>query len=77
MSEHMNELPVIQKSSQDEKKSSACDGCETKGCCGALGIRAGAEKEEVYRNLTIYLILLVVIVVGAYILKNLMSLVLS
>ncbi len=77
MSETMNELPVIQKTTEKENKSSGCDGCETKGCCGALGIRAGAEKEEVYRNVAIYITMGVVVIVGAYVLKNLISLIVS
>ncbi|WP_300606471.1 hypothetical protein [Methanohalophilus sp.] len=77
MSKHMSELPVIQKPSENEKKSSSCDGCNTKGCCGALGIRSGAEKEEVYRNVAIYVTIGIVVIIGAYILKSLMSLIVT
>jgi hypothetical protein len=70
MSEGMRELPVIQRGEKEQRPS--CSGCE-KGCCGALGIRSGAEKEEVYRNLFIYLTMGAAVIIGTLVLRALFS----
>ncbi|WP_129598264.1 hypothetical protein [Methanohalophilus profundi] len=74
MSDKMKKLPVIQRPEPEEKeKVSACGGCDSKGKCNHWGIKLGSEKEEVYRNVLIYLTMGIVIIITALLIKALMS----
>ncbi|MDK2827082.1 MAG: hypothetical protein PWQ63_638 [Methanolobus sp.] len=49
-------VPVLNTTSnKNEKEYPACSTCAKGGCCGGFGIKAGSEKEVVYRNIFLYL----------------------
>jgi hypothetical protein len=72
MSDNMKKLPVIQRPASEEERPS-CGGCDSKGNCNHWGIRPGSEKEEVYRNVLIYLTMGIVIIIAALLIKALLS----
>ncbi|ATU07446.1 hypothetical protein [Methanohalophilus portucalensis] len=72
MSDKMKKLPVIQRPEPKEETPS-CGGCNSKGNCNHWGIRPGSEKEEVYRNVLIYLTMGIVIIITALLIKALIS----
>ncbi|NPE27695.1 hypothetical protein HNV12_06865 [Methanococcoides sp. SA1] len=69
----LNEVPVIKKGSN---KSDGCGGCSG-GTCGAFGIRAGSEKNEVLRNILIFAIMGIGMLVGVYLIVKLLNLILG
>ncbi|MHC1576006.1 MAG: hypothetical protein ACXQTE_01510 [Methanosarcinaceae archaeon] len=75
MSEDLRPLPVIKRTPPDEKEdtSDSCTSCGSKGCCGGFGIKAGSEKDVVYRNMFIYMLMGTTIIIVAYIIKNILS----
>ncbi|MDA0524924.1 hypothetical protein [Methanococcoides alaskense] len=66
----LNEVPVEKKG----HKSDGCGGCSG-GTCGAFGIRAGSEKNEVLRNILIFAIMGIGMLVGVYLIVKLLNLV--
>lgn len=75
-------LPVINNSSVNINKCSqnpyqeiklGC-GCDSacSGCAGALGMKAGSEKDVVYKNVSSYLLIVSVILLVTYIVKQLL-----
>ena len=73
MSEKIN-LPVLNNTSQKpDEKSIACSSCGSGGCCGGFGIRAGSEKEVVFRNIFLYLFMGIVIFVVSYLIMQIVS----
>ena len=76
-------LPVINNSSVNIKKSAQSPyqeiklgcGCDSacSGCAGALGMKAGSEKDVVYRNVSLYLTIISVILLVTYIVKQLLT----
>ncbi len=74
MSKYLRSLPVIKRTPPDEEGISAsCTSCSSKSCCGGFGIKAGSEKDVVYRNVIMYLLMGTIIITVAYILKNALS----
>ncbi|MEA1985813.1 MAG: hypothetical protein U9N13_09225 [Euryarchaeota archaeon] len=74
MTKDLKPLPVIKRTPPDEEGTSAsCTSCSSKSCCGGFGIKAGSEKDVVYRNVIIYLLMGTIIITVAYILKNVLS----
>ncbi|WP_440953277.1 hypothetical protein [Methanococcoides sp. FTZ1] len=53
---------------------SACGGCSG-GTCGAFGIRAGSEKDVVIRNLLIFAIMGLGMILAAYLIVRLLNIV--
>jgi hypothetical protein len=67
----LNEVPLKKKSSS---KADGCGSCSG-GTCGAFGIRAGSEKKEVLRNILIFAIMGIGMLVGVYLIVKLLNLV--
>lgn len=68
-------IPVINKTSQKPKNQNiACTSCGSGGCHGGFGIKAGSEKEVVYRNIFLYLTMGIVMFVVAYVITRLLAL---
>lgn len=67
----LNEVPMKQKGGS---QSAGCGGCSG-GTCGAFGIRAGSEKNEVLRNLLLFAIMGIGMLVGVYLIVKLLNLV--
>ena len=82
-------LPVINPTSSPTQRPSAgkatsnpnheiqlgCGCCSTpcEGCGGALGIKAGSEKDVVYRNVAIYLSVAVAIILGTLVMQRILT----
>ncbi|KKG16227.1 hypothetical protein EO98_12320 [Methanosarcina sp. 2.H.T.1A.6] len=77
-------LPVINNSSGNIKKSvkspyqevklgCGCDSASCGGCAGSLGMKAGSGKDVVYRNVFSYLMIVSVILLVTYIVKQLLT----
>ncbi len=76
MSDNKIIIPVINKRSQEKSdNNSACTSCATGGCSGGFGIKAGSEKEVVYRNIFLYLSMGIIIFVVAYLMTRLLSII--
>ncbi|MDD2439984.1 MAG: hypothetical protein PHD41_07230 [Methanosarcinaceae archaeon] len=41
-----------------------CGSASCEGCAGALGVKAGSEKEVVFRNVAIFLTIVLVVILG-------------
>lgn len=70
-------LPMVQK----EKKAmlghpaTGCRGCGSKSCKGGgMGIFPGSEKEVVYRNVFLYVIMGLIIFITTYLIIHLLNL---
>ncbi|TGC06753.1 hypothetical protein [Methanolobus halotolerans] len=69
-------IPVLNKRSEDpNNKNLACNSCGSGGCHGGFGIKPGSEKEEVFRNIFLYLSMGIVIFVVAYLITRILSLI--
>jgi len=77
-------LPVINNSSGNIKKSAqnsyqevklgcGCDSASCGGCAGSLGMKAGSGKDVVYRNVFSYLMIVSVILLITYIVKQFLT----
>ncbi len=82
-------LPVINPTSGSKQPSAprknssnpnheiqlGCGCCSTpcEGCGGALGIKAGSEKDVVYRNVAIYLSVAVAIILGTLAMQKILT----
>ncbi|AEH61625.1 hypothetical protein Mzhil_1790 [Methanosalsum zhilinae DSM 4017] len=71
----MKVLPTVTRSESDENSNNRSRrGCGSGGCSGEIfGITAGAEKDEVIRTITIYLVSGVVMILVAYIISKLLT----
>lgn len=81
-------LPVINSSSGNIKKSvkspyqeiklgCGCDSASCGGCAGSLGMKAGSGKDVVYRTVFSYLLIVSVILLATYIVKQFLTSVLT
>jgi hypothetical protein len=81
-------LPVINSSSgnikisakspyQEVKLGCGCDSASCAGCAGSLGMKAGSEKDVVYRTVFSYLLIVSVILLATYIVKQFLTSVLT
>ena len=69
-------IPVLNKTSRKpDNQNMACSSCGSGGCSGGFGIKAGSEKEVVYRNIFLYLTMGVVMFVVAYLITRLLTLI--
>jgi hypothetical protein len=73
MPDNMKKLPVIQRPKPKEEEAPSCGGCDSKGNCNHWGIRPGSEKEEVYRNILIYITMGIVIIITALLIRALLA----
>jgi len=69
-------IPVLNKTSQKPgNQNVACRSCGSGGCSGGFGIKAGSEKEVVYRNIFLYVAMGIVMFVTAYLITRLLALI--
>ncbi|AKB26962.1 hypothetical protein MSSAC_0274 [Methanosarcina siciliae C2J] len=77
-------LPVITNGSGSPKKvvhppykeitlGCGCGAASCENCPGAMGIKAGSEKDVVYRNVFVYLMIAAVILIATYAVKELLT----
>lgn len=67
----LNEMPAEKRVA--EKAPSGCGGCSG-GTCGAFGIKAGSEKDVVIRNLLMFAIMGLGMILAAYLIVKLLNL---
>ncbi|MGM0771274.1 MAG: hypothetical protein ACQESU_06665 [Halobacteriota archaeon] len=70
----LSEMPA--ESESVEQAPGTCGGCSG-GTCGAFGIRAGSEKDVVIRNLMIFAIMGLGMLLAAYLIVKLLNLVIG
>jgi len=72
-----NQPPAARKNSSNPNHEIqlGCGCCSTpcEGCGGALGIKAGSEKDVVYRNVAIYLSVAVAIILGTLAMQKILT----
>lgn len=61
-----NSKKVIRSPPREINLGCGCGSASCESCPGSLGIKAGSEKDVVYRNVFIYLTIAVVILIGTY-----------
>ncbi len=67
-------IPVLNNApDKNEKENPACNTCGKGGCCGGFGIKAGSEKEVVYRNIFLYLVMGAIILAVSYLIMQLLE----
>lgn len=67
-------IPLLNRSELEAEASSnvACSSCGG-GCCGGLGIKAGSEKDVVFRNIFLYVAMGTIIFGVAYLATKLLT----
>jgi hypothetical protein len=67
-------IPLLNKADDESESSSnvSCTSCGG-GCCGGLGIKAGSEKEVVFRNIFLYLAMGAIIFAVAFLATKLLA----
>ena len=72
-------LPMVTRTppENDTNTDSGCGTCGSTGCAGGFGIKAGSEKDVVYRNLFIFLLFGVVMIVSSYIIMRIITAILE
>jgi len=65
-------IPVLNDTT-DDCDSSSCNTCGKGGCCGGFGIKAGSEKDVVYRNIFLYVAMGLIIFIATYIIMQLLT----
>jgi hypothetical protein len=67
-------IPLLNKTDEKSESNSnaSCSSCGG-GCCGGLGIKAGSEKDVVFRNVFLYLAMGAIIFAVAYLAMKLLS----
>ncbi|WP_406660532.1 hypothetical protein V7O66_11875 [Methanolobus sp. ZRKC3] len=69
-------IPVLNNTTENsEEEDSACTGCGKGGCCGGFGIKAGSEKDVVFRNIFLYIAMGLIIFAATYIIMQLLTLI--
>ena len=66
-------IPVLNNQEAENKKENACTSCATGGCCGGFGIKAGSEKDVVFRNIFIYMTMGIIMFTVAYLIMKIMT----
>ena len=79
MSNDSTNLPMVTRTPPENgtDPNSGCGTCSTTGCAGGFGIKAGSEKDVVYRNLFIFLLFGVVMIVSSYIIMRIITAILE
>lgn len=62
---------------QEVQLGCGCGSASCVGCPGSLGIKPGSERDVVYRNVSIYLTIAVVIVLGTFIASKALNMLFS
>lgn len=77
-------LPVVSNGSGSSKNINqapykeinlgcGCGAASCENCPGALGMKAGSEKDVVYRNVFAYLMVVAVILIATYVVKEVLT----
>ncbi|KXS41366.1 MAG: hypothetical protein AWU59_2137 [Methanolobus sp. T82-4] len=67
-------IPVLNnRSDSSNNNDSDCGQCGKGGCCGGFGIKAGSEKDVVYRNIMLYAAMGLIIFTVTYLIKELLT----
>ncbi|WP_094227869.1 hypothetical protein [Methanolobus psychrotolerans] len=66
-------IPLLNTQEPETQNNSACSSCGAGGCCGGFGIKAGSEKEVVFRNIFIYMTMGIIMFTVAYLIMKLMT----
>jgi len=67
-------IPILNNTpDENEEENPACNTCRKGGCCGGFGIKAGSEKEVVYRNIFLYLAMGAIIFAVTYLIMQLLA----
>ncbi|WP_440951585.1 hypothetical protein [Methanococcoides sp. FTZ1] len=76
MSKKLKPLPMVTRKNGIENSCST-GSCGTGACAGGFGIKAGSEKNVVYRNILVYLLIGIVMLLTAYITLNIITSILN
>lgn len=68
-------IPVLNIQESDNQSESACTSCGAGGCCGGFGIKAGSEKDVVFRNIFMYMTMGTIIFTVAYLTMKVMTMI--
>ena len=76
MSDNIKTIPMANQTPIDENSScsTGCGTCGSTGCSGGFGIKAGSEKDVVYRNLLIFAIIGIVMLVSSILIMKILRL---
>ncbi|SFM66250.1 hypothetical protein [Methanolobus profundi] len=67
-------IPLLNKEeTEPQGNQSACTSCGSGGCCGGFGIKAGSEKDVVFRNIFLYTAMGVIMFTVAYLITRIMA----
>lgn len=68
-------LPMVTRTPDENgvNLKSGCGTCGSTGCAGGFGIKAGSEKDVVYRNLFIFAIIGIVMLVSSYLIMKILT----
>lgn len=79
MSTNVKMIPMVDRTPPDDDPScnTGCGPCGSTGCAGGLGIKAGSEKDVVYRNLLIFAIVGIVMIVTSYLVMKILAAILE
>ena len=78
MSSDMKTIPLLDKRSENDSSSSpGCSTCSSTGCAGGFGVKAGSEKDVVYRNLLIFAIIGIVMIVSSFLIMKILTAILE
>ena len=67
-------IPLLNKEEVEPRKDNvACSSCSSGGCCGGFGIKAGSEKDVVFRNIFLYVAMGLIMFTVAYVVTRLVS----
>ena len=74
MSSDMKTIPLLDNQSEDDSNcSTGCGTCSSTGCAGGLGIKAGSEKDVVYRNIFIFILAAIVMIVSSFLIMKILT----
>jgi hypothetical protein len=67
-------IPLLnKKETEPQNNDNACTSCGAGGCCGGFGIKAGSEKEVVFRNIFLYIAMGIIMFTVAYLITRIMT----
>jgi hypothetical protein len=68
-------IPLVDKTKTETQNTSctSCTSCDGGGCCGGFGIKAGSEKDVVFRNIFLYLTMGLIIFTVTYLATKLLA----
>lgn len=74
MSTNIKTIPLMnQTPPADNSCSTGCGTCGSNGCAGGFGIKVGSEKDVVYRNLFIFAVIGIVMIVTSFLVMKILT----